>query len=221
MLFFSEMKTPLQYAVLIVALALLTVAGCQKKDAGKEMYDRISSGAGIGLSFGSSPEQAHVRLGKPAVTTERGKIVEDHYLPLAATYAPPKMPDPEQVQLTLTYYDKKLVRVFNRYHPENPSGPTPPVVAEPVPGIKLGMKRSQVESILGKPNYGQMNDGWKFVGEDGSAVVIQPIYTEVPALKEWLSSALSIEFVESGATTTGKGEFYDKKKQRNDALHNR
>ncbi len=218
MLFFSEMKTPLQFAVLAAALTVLALAGC-REDPDTEMYDRIASGAGIGLAFGSSPAHAHTKFGLPQVTTERGKILEDHYLPVPPGTAPPAMPDTNQTQLTLTYYDKKLVRVFNLYHPENPAGQTPPIVAEPVPGIKLGMKRSQVEAIMGKPNYGQMNDGWKFTGEDGSSVVVLPHYTEVPSLKEWLSSSITIEFKEAG-NDPGKGEFYDKRKKRDEAIHN-
>lgn len=212
------MNAALKYAALGLALGLLSLAGCEK-DTGTETYNHIASSAGIGLAFGTSPEQAHARFGTPTVTTERGKMLEDHYLPNVPGLAAPKMPDPEQVQLTLTYYDKKLVRVFNRYRPENPAGLTPPVVAEPVAGVKLGMKRSQVEAIMGKPNYGHMNDGWKFYGEDGSAVVVQPTYTEVESLKEFLSSAISIEYIEPGSDP-GKGEVFDKRKQRQEKIKN-
>jgi hypothetical protein len=88
-----------------------------------------------------------------------------------------------------------------------------------VTGVQLGMKRSDIEQIMGKPNYGMMKDGWQFVGEDGSAVAILPQYTKVESTGETLASALSIELKEATGST-GKGEFYDKRKKRQEAIHN-
>ena len=106
---------------------------------------------------------------------------------------------------------------MNSYRPEVPGALTPPVVVQPVSGVQLGMKRSEIEAILGKPNYGTLQDGWQFTGEDGSAVVIQPAYTKIENSGETLASMLSIEYKEAGSSL-GKGEFFDKRKKRNDAV---
>jgi hypothetical protein len=226
-------------------LAVLLTA-CHKKSGDTDMYDAVVATAGIGVAFGSSPDVVHAKLGTPTQTVvrgeakpenaadqsansnaadaskpvaPRGKMVQDFYIAVKPGIKPPEMPDKTVAQLTLTYYDNKLVAVLNSYHPEEVGALTPPIVAQPVNGVQLGMKRSDIEAKMGKPNFGTMKDGWQFAGEDGSAVVIQPQYTKVESTGETLASAISIEFQDS-TSSSGKGEFYDKRKKRQESIHN-
>jgi hypothetical protein len=206
-------------ALCLSIIVLLAQPGCKKERNDQELYAQVAASAGFGIAFGSSPDQVHLKLGKPTATVERGKIIEDFYVTVPPGYQTPEMPDNDQTQLRLTYYDKKLVKVYNRYRPEQPGALNPPVVVQPLPGVKLGLKRSQIEALLGKPNYGELRDGWQFVGEDGSSVVILPHYTEVESLGESLASSISIEHVDPGAADLGKGEFFKKKKAQQEAVH--
>ena len=217
--------------------AILLLAGCQKQRDDSKLYESIAASAGIGVAFGSSPDVVHAKLGAPSQTVERGRtdeppqsdepakpakgsrLVQDFYIAVPPGIKPPEMPSSEPAQLTLTYYDKKLVTVLNSYHPELVGALTPPIVAQPVTGVQLGMKRSEIEAKMGKPNFGTLKDGWQFVGEDGSAVVIQPQYTKIESTGETLCSALSIEYQEAGASL-GKGEFFEKRRQRKESIHN-
>ena len=218
----------------LAVLALLLFSACHKGADESETYDAIVASAGIGVAFGSSPDVVHAKLGPPTQTVERGKadepadptkkaprpkMVQDFYIAVKPGIKPPEMPDMSVAQLTLTYYDNKLVSVLNSYHPEEPGALTPPIVAQPIAGVQLGLKRSEIEAKMGKPNFGTMQDGWRFVGEDGSAVAIHPQYTKVETTGETLASAISIEFQEAGASL-GKGEFYEKRRKRQESLHN-
>jgi hypothetical protein len=211
----------LSLSVLGVATALALLAGgCRKDTSEAEMHARIVSGLGVNVSFGQSPTQTQAVLGQPTATTTRGKRTEDHYVAPNPDNATPAMPDLEATQLTLSFYDSKLVRVYNRYHPELEGAKNPPFVLEPVPGAKLGNKRSQLEAALGPPNYGELKDGWRFAAEDGATVTVLPQYTEVPSLGESLVSALTVSYIATGADP-GRGEYFDKKQQVQDSLHNR
>jgi hypothetical protein len=201
----------------ICAVPLL--AGCHKEAKPDELYDAIAASAGIGVAFGSSPDVVHAKLGAPSQTVERGKMTQDFYIAVRPGIKAPEMPDMSVAQLTLTYYDKKLVAVLNSYHPEEIGALTPPIVAQPVSGVQLGMKRSEIEAKMGKPNFGTLKDGWQFVGADGGAVVIQPQYTKLESTGETLANALSIELKEGGSDL-GRGEFYDKRRKAQESLHN-
>jgi len=206
-------------ALLGLATAGLLLGSCHNEPDTKT-YDQISASAGIGIPFNTSPEQAEAKFGKPTQTLDRGPLHEDYYIVIPAGQEAPTMPDPTVTQFTLSFYDNKLVRVYNCYHPEIPGSSTPPVVAEPIAGVKLGLKRTQIENLLGKPNYGTMKDGWEFVGKDGRAISILPHYTEVKDLNASLASDLTIEYHESGSVNSGKGEYYEKRKQRQQTIHN-
>jgi hypothetical protein len=231
----TPMRLPYISALLIACFAFTLLAGCRKDTSEADTYSAIAASAGIGVAFGSSPDVVHAKLGPPTQTVERGKtadppnaadpaqpvqaarMVQDFYVAVPPGIKPPEMPNPDPSQLALTYFDNKLITVVNSYRPEVPGALTPPIVAQPVAGVQLGMKRSEIEAVLGKPNYGTLRDGWQFVGEDGGAVVVQPVYTKIESSGEVLASTISIEYKEAGSSM-GKGEFFDKRKQRKDAV---
>jgi len=226
----SAMALQLRNIVLLGLLAVGALVSCHKQRDDIQLYDAVVASAGIGVAFGSSPDVVHAKLGAPTQTVERGgtgdpkstvkaKMIQDFYIAVPPGIKPPQMPDSGPAQLTLTYYDNKLVAVLNSYHPETPGALTPPIVAQPMPGVQLGLKRSEIEAKMGKPNFGTMKDGWQFVGKDGSAVAIQPQYTKVESTGDFLASAISIEFQEAGSVM-GKGEFYDKRKKAQESIHN-
>lgn len=198
----------------LLSLALLS-SSCPEKPG--RQFAEYTTGLGLGISLGDDRTAVQAALGQPVSSTEREAFAEDYYVPGFQGSTPP-MPDLSAPQLTLMYVDRRLVRIYNHYSPADPAAPVPTFIAEPASGAKLGNRRSQFEAALGPGNHGPLNDAWRFTSDDGRAVVIQAEFVEVPSLgNERICGTLSVALEDE---TVGKGEFYDKRRERNEAIHN-
>lgn len=177
-------------AVGLLALACLALAGCEKPVQGQDMFDQILAGDfGLGIAFEMSPEQVHAKLGKPAVTQERqgGKSAADYYLPPEVTAT-----GRDEPQLELTYIDGKLVRLYNRYFPEDPARPLAPLFIAPCPGVKLGATRQEIYGALKSPRKVATTDEWCYNSRDGRSITILLQYTEIEATQAEFCSSITV-----------------------------
>lgn len=205
-------------------LALLAIPACKSGKGSSREYTLITGADfGLGVKFGQSAAQVEQVLGTPDGRRERqsGLMKESYWVardPAAEPGAVPPEPGLLDPQLTLTFVDDKLVQVYNAYHVEEASALVPPNIAEPLTGVKIGARRSDILTALGKPALaGKAQDEWRFTGEDGTAVGIKAIYAHVDAANTDLATSVTVSFF--GNTAQSRGEQYDKQQKANDALH--
>jgi hypothetical protein len=186
--------------VLLAGLLTLVVAGCSSREG--EIFNQLeSSDFGLGIYFGQSPYDIRTVLGAPQEKVEKqsGENITDCYLPEDVTTT-----DSDTPQLALTYLSGRLVRCFNRMYPEDPDMPLPPVFIEPLPGVKLGNRKSDFISALGPETDPMKENEWRFKHRDGRQIVIMASFVELAYVKEQRCSVLQI--VQVPAVEELKGE---------------
>lgn len=191
----------------LVAVLMLLALGACKKQAGEPMFDKLlASDLGLKFQLLESPPDVKAKLGPPGASSssQGGASSQDFYLPPSVTSTDRNTP-----QLSLTYVSGKLVRVFNRYYPDDSSRPMPPFFIAALPGIKLGAPRTAFMSVLGPPAYEGASTEWRFQSKDGRAITILAQFTNVASAGRELCSTLEVVFME--AVEESRGEEYEKK----------
>lgn len=181
-------------AVLVVA------AGCQTKEAG--VYQGLlQTDFNLGISFGMSPSQVHNVLGEPSSTQERqgGASIEENYLPEEITEPGDMVP-----YCIFTFNHEELIRVANKYFPEDISLGNPPFFAEPLPGVKLGARRSAFVDALGPGEKGGMGETWRFEGPDGELITVKAWFTDLASIGDALCSTMSVTYTVKVETPRGE-----------------
>jgi hypothetical protein len=178
-------------AVGLITVLALALAGCKKPAPGQSTFDQINAGGfAIGISFDMDPNAVHAKLGPPSSSNERqgGATVVDSYLAPEATSA-----DRDTPQLELTFAAGKLIRLYNRYHPEDPTMVLPPFFIEPLPGVKLGARNVEMSGVLGVPAHtsGTAQE-WRISNRDGNMISILAQYTDMPNTEDKLCSSLTV-----------------------------
>jgi len=192
------------FLVLLAALALLS-GSCAKK--GGAMFDKlIASDFGIGIHLEDSADTVHAALGQPTTTkdVQADVNVEEFYF----SQSMPKM-GVNTPQLSLNFQEGKLIRVHNAYDATNPDLPKPPFIIEPVPGIKLGIRRSGFIDILGKPTDSVITDTWVFKGSQGRQIVLRAEFSKSETAGDALCKRLQVVLV--NAIPPQRGEAYEPK----------
>jgi hypothetical protein len=203
--------------VLIIALLglVLGTAACGKKSAG--MFDKLyASDFGLGVTFEQTGAQVRAVLGEPPGRTERqgGVSVTDVYLAKDETEL-----DGSSPQLSVTYLQDKMVRLYNRYYPEDEKRQFPPFFMELLPGVKLGHRKSDFVTALGMPPEGPDRNEWRFSAKDGRQIIITAAFVEVPKAGEPLCCTLQVALVP--ATEEKRGEEYEKQQEIQRKLHDK
>jgi hypothetical protein len=171
-------------AAIAACAALLCLAGC-KENPDVKVFDQIyQSDFGLGLSFEWTSSQVVYKLGEPdeRTTKQNGLNIEERYLPESLVDTEGKTianVNRDTPQFSVTYLDSKLVRLYNRYYPEDPEQPLPPFFFEPIKGVKLGNRRSDFVMALGKPDSKLFGEEWRFKAEDGRTISIRAQFTEI------------------------------------------
>lgn len=191
-------------ATRLLVLALLSLglllAGCGNRSG--RMFNRLyDTDFGLGVRFELSQEQVRAVLGEPAASSEvQGEIsVTDHYLPQETIETGSNTP-----QLALTYLDGVLVRLFNRWLPEDPGQPEPPFYMEPLSGVKLGNRKSAFVDALGPPTDPIAGNEWRFEHKDGRKILVTATFTEMPNTEDQLCSVLQIVVIPADAERAGE-----------------
>jgi len=204
----------IRLALIVAILGLvLSVAACGKKGSGT--FDRLyASDFGLGIHFGQSGGEVRGVLGEPPGRLERqgGASVTDVYLAKNETAL-----DGSSPQLAVTYLQDKMVRLYNRYYPEDEKRQLPPYFMEIVPGVKLGHRKSDFVAALGMPPEGAERNEWRFTSEDGQTIIIIADFVDVPKTGEPLCCSLQMAVVP--ATQELRGEEYEKQKEVEKKLH--
>lgn len=202
-------------------LALL--AGCSKKGSSAALYSALAaSDLAIGVHFEMPRAEVEAVLGAPDQTKEkqRGLYVEAYYItrtPEDDPALPPPIPDLLGPQLKLTYVDGKLAQVYNAYQVDQEKPLLPPKVVEPLAGLKVGSRRSDLHKLLGKPlRSGADQDEWRFEGE-AAIVDVQLKFLHVDEAQADLAAALTIS--SKASTTESRGEQFEKNKKARDSMH--
>jgi hypothetical protein len=161
----------------------------------------------FGLEIGFDMAQAGVQavLDQPQVSNkiQYGASISDSYLPKDVTEL-----DGDTPQLTLTYFDGKLARLYNRWNPADPEADYPPYFIELLPGIKLGNRKSDIVTALGQPENREIYE-WEFEHKDGRLITIVAHFTGIQNTDDELMSSLLVVLVP--AFPELKGEEIDKK----------
>lgn len=181
----------LRLQLLVLLAASLLLAGCGDRDT--KMFERLyATDFGLGIRFELSQADVRGILGEPAATVslQDDANVTDHYLPENVTDTSSDTP-----QLALTYLDDVLVRCFNRWVPEDPEQPSSPFFMEPLPGVKLGNRKSAFVDALGPPTDPIAGNEWRFEHKDGRRIMITAAFTELPNTEDQLCSVLQIVLI--------------------------
>jgi len=166
------------------------------------MFERLSTtDFGLEITFGMSPNEVQKAIGpRDAETTLQEGISNTwHYLPHKV-----ETTDSDTAQLALTFRNKQLVRIFNRMHPEDPQIAPPPLFAEPLPGVKVGNRKSDFIDALGQPTDLLAGDEWRFEAKDGRKILVLATFIEIPLTNEQRCSVLQVTQIP--AVTELKGE---------------
>jgi len=191
----------------LVAVLMLLALGACKKQPSEPMFDKLlASDFGLKFQLLESSPDVKAKLGPPAASSsgQGGATVQDFYLPPSVTSTDRNTP-----QLSLTYISGKLVRVFNRYYPDDSSRPMPPFFIVALPGIKLGAPRTGFTSVLGPPMHEGVSTEWRFTSKDGRAVSVLAQFTNVASAGTEVCSLLEVVYME--AVEESRGEEYEKK----------
>jgi len=179
-------------ALVLALLGLgMLLTGCGNRSG--RMFERLyDTDFGLGVRFELSQAQVRGVLGEPAASVEvQGEIsVTDHYLPQDVIETGSDTP-----QLALTYLDGVLVRLFNRWHPEDPDQPAPPFYMEPLSGVKLGNRKSDFVDALGAPTDPIAGNEWRFEHKDGRKILVTATFTEMPNTGDQLCSVVQIVLI--------------------------
>lgn len=206
------------------ALALLAaLAACSRRGSAEAVYVELAaSDLAIGAPLGTARTDVEAALGAPDQTKEkqRGLYVEAFYITRALEddpSAPPPIPDLLGPQLKLTYVDGKLAQVYNAYKVDEAKPLPPPRIIEPLAGVKIGARRSDLQKLLGKPlRSGADQDEWRYSNET-AAISVQVRYLHVEAAQADLAAALTLSA--HSAAEQSRGEQFDKNKQVRDSIH--
>ncbi|MBN2081048.1 hypothetical protein JW859_02455 [bacterium] len=176
--------------LLVMFGTVLLTAGC---DRGVKMFDRLSTtDFGLEIAFGMSPNDVQKAIGPRAQQTSLQEGISEtwHYLPPEVVTT-----DSDTSQLALTFHQKQLVRVFNRMHPEDEQLAPPPLFAEPLPGVKVGNRKSDFIEALGQPTNPEAGDEWRFEAKDGRKIILLARFVEIPNTNEQRCSALQVTLI--------------------------
>jgi hypothetical protein len=179
--------------MMLSAVLALLLSGCTSRES--RMFDELSaSDFGCDIYLGQSPRDVHDALGSPQATVEKqtGSNVTDHYLPEDVTTT-----DSDTPQLALTYLDGKLVRLYNRYHPDDPDLPLPPIYIEPLPDVKVGNRKSDFVTALGSETDPLRENEWRFAHKDGRKIVVLAAFAPMAYTNEPRCSVLQVVLVPS------------------------
>jgi hypothetical protein len=171
-----------------LAGVLLVLGGCS--DPSAKMFDRLNaSDFGLGVYFGQTPLDVEGAIGLPQASVEQqGRAaVTDFYLPEDV-----KTTDSDTPQLALTFLNNKLERLYNRLYPEDPNMPQPPVLVQPLPGVKAGNRKSDFIAALGPATDPLVENEWRFKSKDGQQIVIQATFVQMVDLNEQRCSILQV-----------------------------
>jgi hypothetical protein len=173
---------------LVLAGTLALVAGCG--DRASRKYEELnSSDFGLGIHFGDSPKTVHGYLGRDCIVEDlqNQTNITEFYLPPDITTT-----DSDTPQLALTYLNGGLERLYNRMYPEDESRAVPPWLIEPLPGVKVGNRKSDFIDALGPPSD-PLNEGeWRFKHKDGRQIVVMASFVEMPYVKEQRCNILQV-----------------------------
>jgi hypothetical protein len=188
-------------ALVLALLSLgLLLAGCGNRSG--RMFNRLyESDFGLGVRFELSQAQVRAVLGEPTASSEvQGEIsVTDHYLPQEVIET-----DSDTPQMALTYLEGVLVRLFNRWHPDDPEQPAPPIYMEPLSGVKLGNRKSAFVDALGPPTDPIAGNEWRFEHKDGRKIMVTATFTEIPNTEDQLCSVLQIVLIPAEMELAGE-----------------
>jgi hypothetical protein len=188
-----------------LACTVLLAAGCKQRSSA-QMYDRIAgSDFGLKLHLGMSAAEVEELFGKAQAKQELqgGKVVELYFLPPGATGT-----DRETPQFTCTFLDNRLIKIYNRFFPEDNTKPQPKIFAEILPKVKLGCRPSDLVTILGKPSNDGVQTEWQFTGGDKEMITILARYVDVEGVSEKMCCMLQV--TKSPVMGELKGEEADK-----------
>ena len=191
--------------ILAGAVLLIAIAGCKPK-AGSPLYDNIAaSNFGLKIGFDMSPADVQSVLGKPQAEqkSQAGKVVEDYYLPGGVTGT-----DRESPQLSCTFSEGKLIKLYNRYFPEDTDKLQPPFFMEVLPKVKLGSRKSDLVTALGKPTSDEATTAWQFTGADKRMVTILARFVNVEGVGDQMCCMLQV--VRSEIIEEPRGEDLEK-----------
>lgn len=204
----------MKHTTLICALActaLLAVA-CGDKQQQQTFEQLHSTGFGLGIGFDQQQQAVQDKLGQPQATEERlGGINKiDYYLPLeliSPELSVQPVPGPDTPQLSLSYFEGKLRRLYNSWRPEDSTQPDPPFFIEPLKGVKLGVRKSAFTEVLGMPQEGMTGDSWIVRSKEGETITINASFVDVESAGEALCDSLLVVY--APAVETSRGEAYE------------
>ena len=158
---------------------LLTAASCDRSSGAGAYNAFMASDWGMGLRFGMQSVEVRNVLGEPTGRTElqSGTNSEWHYLSPESeeARAAELAMSADTPQLTLTFHNDTLVGFYNRYDPLHVK-PDPPFFPEPVQGVKLGNRLSDLTAALGKPHSETVGREWRFSNEEGNTIRVLSHY---------------------------------------------
>jgi hypothetical protein len=193
-----------KYFAIFACLLIFALSSC--KDKPSPLFEQILAGDfGIGVNFEDSTDRVHGVLGPPTTTREiQGEAnIEEFWFSAAM-----QVMDPGTPQLSLNFHNGSLKRVHNAYNMLDPELPEPPFIIEPVPGVKLGIRRSGFVDALGAPTDSVIVDKWAFRGPEGRQLVLTAEFTDNEETGDSLCTRLTVVLVD--ALPAQRGEEYEK-----------
>lgn len=193
------------WMLLAALLCCMLVADACSKHSPTSFSQLYRSDFGLELAFDMSQADVQAVLGQPQASNkiQYGASVSDSYLPKGVSVL-----DGDTPQLTLTYFDGKLARLYNRWNPADEKAEYPPYFIELLPGIKLGNRKSDIVAALGQPENREIYE-WEFEHKDGRLITIVAHFTAIPNTADELMSSLLVVLVP--AIPELKGEEIDAK----------
>lgn len=195
-----------KYFAILACFTVVLLAACAEKPSA--FYEQIlASDFGLGINFADTPDRVHSVLGQPTTTREiQGEAnIQEYWFSPAL-----QVVDVDTPQLSLNFHDGSLKRLNNAYNALDPELPEPPFIMEPVPGIKLGIRRSSFVDILGAPTDSVIQDTWNFKGPEGRQIVLMADFTDNEATGDSICTRLQVVLVD--ALPLQRGEEYEQKK---------
>lgn len=187
---------------------LLLLAGCQKDGQAPVFEVLKSSNLGLGLAFDMEQSAVASRLGAPQTTENRlgGKSKVDYYIPAALLnekLSVQPVPSPDKPQLAVSYFEGKLRKLYNKWVPTDSTQPEPPFYLEPVQGVKLGARKSDMTTALGTPVEKNSSE-WMFKDQDGYTITISATFVRVESANEDLCDSLLVVYAPPVVASRGE-----------------